>query len=327
MTNFKFYKDTILEKINHDQNIAVVRNAPVNNCIKSCLLTECKNCPFDDLKKTCTKSHYEWFYEEHKETLTLTEREWHFLKILQHGEIYRDTIGNIFWQPNKNETEYMLTYKLHKGLFGFCKPDRTRFNVEEMLTWEIEEKVDNINKKYELLKDDFIEVLGRKLYRIRALKNFGKVLAGELGGYIESEKNLSQEGNAWVYDDACICDDAIVYDNAIVMNNAWVYGNAKVFGSAQLSGHASVSGNAQVCGTVRISGEASLPGDIYIQEMTDYFVIGPIGSRDEYTTFALNLKGEIVVFCGCFIVTYRNLKIKFMKYTLEPGMKMIICLQ
>ena len=139
MTNFEFYKDTILEKINHDQNIAVVRNAPVNNCIKSCLLTECKNCLFDDLKKTCTKSRYEWFYEEHKETLTLTEREWHFLKILQHGEIYRDTLGNIFWKPSENETEHMLTYELHKGLFSFCNPDHTRFSVEEMLTWEIGE--------------------------------------------------------------------------------------------------------------------------------------------------------------------------------------------
>lgn len=256
MTNFEFYKDTILEKINHNQNIAVVRNAPANNCIKKCLFTECKNCLFNDLKKTCTKSRYEWFYEEHKETFTLTEREWHFLKVLQHGEIYRDTLGNIFWKSSENKKECMLTYELHKGLFSFCKPDCTRFSVEEMLTWEIGEKVDNINninKKYELLKDDFIEILGRKLYRIRALKNFGKVLAGELGGYIESEKNLSQEGNAWVYDDARICDDAIVCDNAIVMNNAWVYGNAKVSDHAVVRNdaivynYAQILGNAQLC--------------------------------------------------------------------------------
>ena len=45
-------------------------------------------------------------------------------------------------------------------------------------------------KKYELLKDDTIEHLSRTLYRIKALITFGAVVAGELGGYIEAEKNL-----------------------------------------------------------------------------------------------------------------------------------------
>lgn len=52
--------------------------------------------------------------------------------------------------------------------------------------------------KYEILKDDFIEFDDRKLYRIRALKDFHNVKKGTVGGYIESEQNLSQEGNAWV---------------------------------------------------------------------------------------------------------------------------------
>ena len=50
--------------------------------------------------------------------------------------------------------------------------------------------------KYEILKDDFIEFDDRKLYRIRALKDFHNVKEGEAGGYIESEQNLSQEGDA-----------------------------------------------------------------------------------------------------------------------------------
>ena len=41
-------------------------------------------------------------------------------------------------------------------------------------------------KKYELLKDDTVNHNGRTLYRIKALITFGTVVAGELGGYIET---------------------------------------------------------------------------------------------------------------------------------------------
>ena len=70
--------------------------------------------------------------------------------------------------------------------------------------------------KYELLQDDKIEVSGRTLYRIRALKDFKGAKAGDLGGYIEKEKNLSQEDNCWV------CD------NARVFGEAYVCGDAKI---------------------------------------------------------------------------------------------------
>jgi len=40
------------------------------------------------------------------------------------------------------------------------------------------------------------------LYRIRALKDFGDVKKGDIGGYIQSKSNLSQEGNVWIYDAA-----------------------------------------------------------------------------------------------------------------------------
>lgn len=80
-------------------------------------------------------------------------------------------------------------------------------------------------KKYELT-DETIEVYGTALHRIKALKDFGNVKKGELGGYVESERNLSQEGNCWV------CDNARVYSNAKVFGNAEVCGNAEVFGNA-----------------------------------------------------------------------------------------------
>ncbi len=56
-------------------------------------------------------------------------------------------------------------------------------------------------RKFELTTDTKMR-FGKKLFRIKALIDFGNVKAGEKGGYIEKEENLSQCGNAWVYGDA-----------------------------------------------------------------------------------------------------------------------------
>lgn len=45
------------------------------------------------------------------------------------------------------------------------------------------------------LTDNTIYITGNRLYQIKALKDFGKVKKGDLGGYIASEDNLSQTGN------------------------------------------------------------------------------------------------------------------------------------
>ena len=88
------------------------------------------------------------------------------------------------------------------------------------------------------------------LYQIEALKDFLNVKKGDLGGWIEKESNLSQQGDCWVSCRARVCDNAIVSDNAWVFGNAWVYGcawvsgNARVFGNARVSGNDWVSGNA-----------------------------------------------------------------------------------
>ena len=68
-------------------------------------------------------------------------------------------------------------------------------------------------KKYRLT-DDKIIVGCRTLYRIQALRDLGDVKEGEFGGWIESEKNLSHEGSAWVSGDACVYGDAWVSGDA-----------------------------------------------------------------------------------------------------------------
>ena len=92
-----------------------------------------------------------------------------------------------------------------------------------------------MNEKYELVLDDSVELFGQKLFRIRAKISFCIVKKGELGGYIESEKNLSHYDDAWVYGNARVCGNAEVYGNADVSGNASVYGNADVSGDAKVT--------------------------------------------------------------------------------------------
>jgi len=77
-----------------------------------------------------------------------------------------------------------------------------------------------------------------------------RISDGEVGGWIESEKNLSHEGDAWVSGNAMVSGNALVSGNAKVSGNAWVSGTSKVFGDAWVSGDAWVYGNAKVSGGV-----------------------------------------------------------------------------
>lgn len=112
--------------------------------------------------------------------------------------------------------------------------------------------------KYKLLENENIENDGRKLYRIVATKDFGDVHEGDKGGFIESCDNLSQEGNAWVYDNAQVCGStARVFDDAQVRDNAEVY-NAEVYDDAKVFDNASVFCGAQVFGNARVSQNAEV---------------------------------------------------------------------
>ena len=120
-------------------------------------------------------------------------------------------------------------------------------------------------KKYELTAETKTED-GKTLYRIKALKSFNTIKVNDLGGFIESERNLSHEGNCWVYDDACVYDKAFVCDNATIRNNAQVFENAKVSGRAHIYRNAKVSGNAYVADSARVYDQAHIFGDTWISD-------------------------------------------------------------
>ena len=68
-------------------------------------------------------------------------------------------------------------------------------------------------KKYEFTGEVKF-YFGRKLLQIRALISFGNVNAGDIGGWIEREENLSHNGNAWVSGNARVSGNALVSGNA-----------------------------------------------------------------------------------------------------------------
>ncbi|WP_273757122.1 hypothetical protein [Bartonella sp. MM73XJBT] len=109
--------------------------------------------------------------------------------------------------------------------------------------------------KYQLTNQTILRE-GKKLYRIKALRDFGDVKAGQLGGYIESEENLSHDGNCWVGDQAIVVSPGRVYENAQVYGNAgvggFVYGNARVYDSAKVFANAHVYDNAHVFDSAKI---------------------------------------------------------------------------
>ena len=121
------------------------------------------------------------------------------------------------------------------------------------------------NPKYELINDPFSHS-NRTLYRIRALRDFGDVKKGDLGGCIAYEGNLSHYGDCWVY------GRAKVYDNAKVYGNAWVYGNAEVFDNAEVYGNAMVYGNlCWVYGNARVYQGARVYGNAKIFDNAEIF--------------------------------------------------------
>ena len=88
----------------------------------------------------------------------------------------------------------------------------------------------NEQKKYEFTGEIKV-VFGINFKQIRAIINFGCVVAGEIGGWIECEENLSQSGNAWVSGNARVSGDADVKkdDDYMVIGGAGRYNRFTTF--------------------------------------------------------------------------------------------------
>ena len=116
-------------------------------------------------------------------------------------------------------------------------------------------------------------------------------------------------GNAQVFGDAVVADSAWVFGDAEVSGYAQVFGDAEVHGNAQVSGYSRIFGNAQVSGDAEVLGDAKIYGDsrVYddacINKCSHILNVGPIGSRNEFTTFFRTKDRKVKVSCGCFLGT------------------------
>lgn len=92
-------------------------------------------------------------------------------------------------------------------------------------------------------------------YEVNGVKAI--VNKGDIGGYIESEDNLSQEGNCWVegdsfvtdnakvMGDAVVCSNSVLADNAVIKDHAFVGDNTTLRCDSMLSDYASVGGGEE----------------------------------------------------------------------------------
>ena len=154
-----------------------------------------------------------------------------------------------------------------------------------------------MEKKYRLT-DETIEFNGVKLHRIEALKDLSVVKKGDKGGFVQSEKNLSHDGDCWIFGYAMIYGSAKISDNAKVFDNAKVYDNANIFGNANVFGNAKVYGNAEVYGN------AAIKGDAKVHDAVDYIVFKNFWSSGRYFTWTRSDNKWSV---GCFYGTGEEL--------------------
>ena len=161
-----------------------------------------------------------------------------------------------------------------------------------------------MDKKYELIKSNI-----KGLYRVKALKDFGYVKKGDIGGYVENPNNLSHKGYCWVYDDAKVYNEARICGNAQVSNCAVIDGNARICGNAQVSNCAVIDGNAQIHGdsevwgyaiirdNALIYGDSVINGNAFIGGYTEIKTGSHIGYIDE------KFKNVLYIQCKASLIT------------------------
>ena len=150
-----------------------------------------------------------------------------------HRERYLLERGGVLPRPDGNRPDALKTERRRKRLEtggGERSPD---------------------NHKYEIT--DIKHPKFPELRRVMALRDIGtEIRAGDLGGYVQNESNLSYEegDDAWVHDEARICGEARVCENSQIRNRAVVDGHAYVGESSLICGDASVSDGARILGAL-----------------------------------------------------------------------------
>ena len=88
---------------------------------------------------------------------------------------------------------------------------------------------------------------------------------GDLGGFVQSENNLSQEGNCWIFQSAIAAEDAVVAGDAKICDLAVIRGSALVSGNAVIRNRSLVEDRAIVMAGV-VEEDSQIAGNARITE-------------------------------------------------------------
>ena len=175
--------------------------------------------------------------------------------------------------------------------------------------------------KYEILEQTQQLPDRRTAYRIKAVRDFGNVKKGEIGGFVEADDNLSHHGLCWIAgtamalgrsrvtgdaqlknraqlrDWAVITDRCAVQDEAVLQDFAFGYGDAVIGEQSLLAGVATACGHAQIFCRPRysVSGKTRIPtlrGNVMIR---DYARLeGKVTARDDVVVCdGATIKGNV----------------------------------
>lgn len=158
---------------------------------------------------------------------------------------------------------------------------------EEYVTNKVLHKGRRGDGKYKFTRDWQV-VNGHTVRGIRRISD------GLIGGWIESEDNLSQQGDCFVYDEAIVYGgariegDAEVHDEAEVKDGAVVKDSAKIYGNALIGGRSIVADESRVWGT-----NADDPLEVYAT-LTGNTLVGGCGKVSCFSTYTC-IKDKILV--------------------------------
>lgn len=144
-------------------------------------------------------------------------------------------------------------------------------------------------KKYEIT-----EIIHPKypwLHRIRARCQVNEQVGpGALGGYVQTEDNLSQDGTCWIYNQAICCEEAVVEDDGRMFDGAVARGSALISGDARMFERAVAEGNSSFF-SGELKEDARLSGNAVVNRSDNG--LSPLIGRKS------NVYGSV---CGWFVV-------------------------